>query len=107
MISIYIFGILLIAKSSFALISLSIEFNEYSYFENQCVFKSGTKEDIKSSIQKTNKDIEKIRIARMIPGLVVGINIKGKIIWTEDFGQTDIENDFKTRTDSGEWRVNH
>jgi CubicO group peptidase (beta-lactamase class C family) len=104
MISKYIFIILLTAKSSFALINPSIEFNEYSYFESQCVCKSGTEEDIKSSIQKTNEEIEKTRIAQMIPGLVAGISIKGKTVWTEAFGQTDIENDVKTRTDSV-WRM--
>jgi serine beta-lactamase-like protein LACTB len=40
----------------------------------------------------------------MIPGLVAGISIKGKTVWTEAFGHTDIENDVKTRTDSV-WRM--
>jgi serine beta-lactamase-like protein LACTB len=40
----------------------------------------------------------------MIPGLVAGISIKGKTVWTEAFGHTDIENGVKTRTDSV-WRL--
>jgi CubicO group peptidase (beta-lactamase class C family) len=40
----------------------------------------------------------------MIPGLEAGISIKGKTVWTEAFGQTDIENNVKTRTDSV-WRI--
>jgi len=57
-----------------------------------------------SSIKKTNEDIEKARIEQMIPGLVAGISIKGKTVWTQAFGRTDIENDVKTRTDSV-WRM--
>jgi CubicO group peptidase (beta-lactamase class C family) len=40
----------------------------------------------------------------MIPGLVAGISIKGKTVWTQAFGRTDIENDVKIRTDSV-WRM--
>jgi serine beta-lactamase-like protein LACTB len=58
----------------------------------------------KSSIKKTNEDVEKARSDQMIPGLVAGISIKGKTVWTEAFGHTDIENDVKTRTDSV-WRL--
>jgi CubicO group peptidase (beta-lactamase class C family) len=99
----YIFVILLISKTS-ALLHPSVEFNEYSYYESRCVCKSGSEEDIKSSIKKTNEDVEKARIDQMIPGLVAGISIKGKTVWTEAFGHTDIENDVKTRTDSV-WRI--
>jgi serine beta-lactamase-like protein LACTB len=100
----YIFLISLTAQISFPLIQPSVQLNEYSYYENQCVCKSGSDEDIKSSIKKTNEDIEKSRIEQMIPGLVAGISIKGKTVWTQAFGHTDIENDVKTRTDSV-WRM--
>jgi serine beta-lactamase-like protein LACTB len=92
------------AKTSFALLQPFVELNEYSYYESGCVCKSGSDEDIKNSIKKINEDVEKARIAQMIPGLVAGISIKGKTVWTEAFGQTDIENNVKTRTDSV-WRM--
>jgi hypothetical protein len=38
-----------------------VELNEYSYYEIRCVCKSGREEDIRSSIKKTNEDIEKAR----------------------------------------------
>jgi serine beta-lactamase-like protein LACTB len=89
---------LLFIKISFA---LSIE---NSYFQNQCVCKSDSEEDIKNAIKKTEDDIEKYRIADMIPGVVAGISIKGKDVWTQAFGETDIENNVKTRIDSV-WRI--
>jgi serine beta-lactamase-like protein LACTB len=102
----YILIFLSITKTSLALLHPKdyLELNEYSYYESRCVCKSGSDEDIKSSIKKTNEDVEKARIDQMIPGLVAGISIKGKTVWTEAFGHTDIENDVKTRTDSV-WRM--
>jgi hypothetical protein len=68
----YILIFLFVTKTSFALLQPSdyLESNEYSYYESRCVCKSGSEEDIKSSIKKTNEDIEKARIDQMIPGLV-------------------------------------
>ena len=39
-----------------------------------------------------------------IPGVVVGISIKGKNIWVEGLGQTDVENEVKTDKQSV-WRL--
>jgi CubicO group peptidase (beta-lactamase class C family) len=100
----YIFAILLIAKTSIALMQPSVELNEYSYYESRCICNSGSDEGIMNSIIKTREDIEKAKIEQMVPGLVAGISIKGKTDFTEAFGQTDIENDIKTRTDSV-WRM--
>jgi len=39
-----------------------------------------------------------------VPGIVVGLSIKGKTVFTEGFGYTDIENDVKT-DESSVWRL--
>ncbi len=95
------FSVLILLKLSFALLQPSVE---NSYFQNECVCNSGSDEDMKNVIKKTIDDIEKARIAEMIPGVVAGISIKGKDVMTEAFGQTDIENDVKTHKDSV-WRL--
>jgi CubicO group peptidase (beta-lactamase class C family) len=35
----------------------------------------------------------------MTPGVVARISIKGKGVWTQAFGETDIKNNAKTRID--------
>jgi serine beta-lactamase-like protein LACTB len=91
-------NILFFIKISFAL------WIENSYFQNQCVCKSGSEEDIKNAVKKTEDYIEKYRIADNTPGVVAGISIKGKDVWIQAFGETDIENNVKTRIDSV-WRI--
>jgi CubicO group peptidase (beta-lactamase class C family) len=97
----FMFSFLILLKLSFAFLQPSVE---NSYFQNECVCNSGSDEDMKNAIKKTIDDIEKVRIAEMIPGVVAGISIKGKDVMTEAFGQTDIENDVKTHKDSV-WRL--
>jgi len=93
-----------LVKTSSSISLPPLEFSGNTYFQNECVCKSGSEEDIKSAIKKTNDDIEKIRIEGMTPGVVAGISIKGKDSWIEAFGQTDIENNVKTHKDSV-WRM--
>jgi serine beta-lactamase-like protein LACTB len=103
----YILITLVLVKICSSLLQPSVDYLQNTYFENQfpeCVCKSGTEEDLKNAITKTYNDIEKIRIEEMIPGLVAGISIKGKDVWTEAFGETDIENEVKTHKDSV-WRL--
>ncbi len=59
---------------------------------------------IKRAIKKSEEDIKKFKMDEMVPGIVVGISIKGKNVWTKAFGHTDIENKIKTHKDSF-WRM--
>ena len=56
------------------------------------------------AVDKCIHYIERLRQKSPIPGLVVGVGRKGKPIWVEGFGQSDVENELKTRPDSI-WRL--
>jgi len=48
--------------------------------------------------------IEEWKLLHSVPGVVIGLSIKGKQVWTEGFGYIDVENDVKTHKDSV-WRL--
>lgn len=56
------------------------------------------------AIEKSVHYIKNLRHKSLIPGLVVGIGRKGKPIWVQGFGESDIENNIKARADSV-WRL--
>jgi serine beta-lactamase-like protein LACTB, mitochondrial len=60
--------------------------------------------DIQNAITKSQEDVERWRVEIGIPGVVAGISIKGKEVWTEAFGYSDIENNVKAHRDSV-WRM--
>jgi CubicO group peptidase (beta-lactamase class C family) len=72
--------------------------------KKQFVCESGNDRAIKRAIKKSEEDIKKFKMDEMVPGIVVGISIKGKNVWTKAFGHTDIENKVKTHKDSV-WRM--
>jgi len=78
--------------------------SEDIYFRNECVCGSGDELHVNNAIKKTEDDVEKIRIAEDVPGIVAGISIKGKEVWRQAFGKIDIENNVTTHKDSV-WRM--
>jgi serine beta-lactamase-like protein LACTB len=56
--------------------------------------------NINQAIQDSSHEVERWRRRIGIPGVAAGVSIKGKEVWTEGFGYTDIENEVKTRKDS-------
>ena len=57
-------------------------------------------QDFKNAIKDSVELVEKFKSDEFIPGLVVGINYKGKQVWVQSFGYSDVENDVKCRTDT-------
>ena len=101
MISLTYLFILLFVKSSLTFIIKS----NVNYYANECsCLNASDSLSVAETIQKAYSDIEKIRVAYKIPGVVTGISIKGKTIWTEGFGLIDIENNVVTHRDSV-WRM--
>jgi CubicO group peptidase (beta-lactamase class C family) len=57
-------------------------------------------QDFNNAIEKSRQLVENFRTTENIPGIVAGISYKGKQVWVESFGYSDIENDVKCRTDT-------
>jgi CubicO group peptidase (beta-lactamase class C family) len=59
---------------------------------------------IKEAIDKSRTDVESYIKQTGSPGIVAGISVKGKNVWMEAFGETDVENGVKTHVESV-WRL--
>src|SRR5258708_2083630 len=73
----------------------------YEYFDN---INLNVSNDINIAINNSRFLAELYQKQVNAPGIVVGISIKGKQLWTEGFGFTDIENNVKTHKESV-WRL--
>lgn len=100
-----------------SLIILSLFFIQSFGFNTEWEFKQfqdiGSQEYFQTtksfaSIEEVIKDAENVTksfIAReLIPGVAIGLGIKGKTVWTEGFGHIDIENNVTTDK-SSVWRL--
>jgi len=56
--------------------------------------------NIEEAIKDTRLEVEQWKSRNEIPGVVAGVSVKGKEVWAEGFGYTDIENGIKTSKDS-------
>jgi serine beta-lactamase-like protein LACTB len=80
------------------------QFTEFKLVENFKYYESLEFNNTEDVIEDARHVIESWRAQTSVPGVVIGLSIKGKDIWTEGFGQIDIENDVKTDKDSV-WRL--
>ena len=56
------------------------------------VFESISAQSFENAIKNSVDLIEKFKTKELIPGLGVGVQHKGKHIWTQSFGYSDVEN---------------
>jgi CubicO group peptidase (beta-lactamase class C family) len=80
------------------------QFTEFKFVKNFKYYESLEFNNIEEVIADARHVIESWRAMNSVPGVVMGMSIKGKDIWSEGFGQIDIENDVKTHKDSV-WRL--
>jgi CubicO group peptidase (beta-lactamase class C family) len=80
------------------------QFTEFKFVKNFKYYESLEFNNIEEVIADARHVIESWRAKNSVPGVVMGMSIKGKDVWSEGFGQIDIENDVKSHKDSV-WRL--
>ena len=80
------------------------ELKQFSTFGSKLYYESSDFNTTEDVIQEDRRRVKQWMSAERVPGAVFGLSIKGKTVWTEAFGQIDIENNVTT-TKTSLWRL--